>query len=256
LEDEPKRELLDRIEQSLLGSIPPDPANISPADRIGPVGLDDLPREVTEQWVSNDGTYRIQVVPKENLTDNRALRNFVNEVRSVAPQAIGLPVVYFEGGEEVVRAFQQAFSWAILGILVVLVLLLRNIRDTLLVVLPLCLAGILTGAATVALNWPFNYANIIALPLILGLGADNGIHIVDRMRRMPARCELFLQSSTMRGVFFSGLTTILSFSNLAYTPHLGIASMGLLLAMGVFFTLLCSLVVLPAFLYADLTCPL
>ena len=243
LEDEPKRELLDRIEQSLLGSIPPDPTNISPADRIGPVGLDDLPREVTEQWVSNDGTYRIQVVPKENLTDNRALRNFVNEVRSVAPQAIGLPVVYFEGGEEVVRAFQQAFSWAILGILAVLVLLLRNIRDTLLVVLPLCLAGILTGAATVAFNWPFNYANIIALPLILGLGADNGIHIVDRIRRMPARCEHFLQSSTMRGVFFSGLTTILSFSNLAYTPPLGIASMGLLLAVGVFFTLLCSLVI-------------
>ncbi len=251
LDGEPKRALLDRVEQSLLGSIPPDPTNVPITDRIGPVALEDLPREVSEQWVSNDGTYRIQVVPKEDLSDNGALQSFVNEVRNVVPQATGLPVVYLEGGHEVVRAFQQAFSLAILGIFAVLVMMLRNIRDTLLVILPLCLGGILTGATTVALNIPFNYANIIALPLIFGLGADNGIHIVDRMRRMPARCEHFLRSSTMRGVFFSGLTTILSFSNLAYTPHVGIASMGQLLVIGVFFTLVSSVVVLPAFLYAD-----
>ena len=104
-------------------------------------------------------------------------------------------------------------------------------------------------AYTVIFSLPFNYANVIALPLIFGLGADSGIHIVERMRRRPAQCEAFLRSGTIRGVFFSSLTTMLSFSNLAYTSHVGIASMGQLLTLGVFLTLIGSLVVLPAFLY-------
>ena len=251
LEDESKQELLDRIERSLIGSIPPHPASIPEADRIGPVAMEDLPAEVTEQWISRDGTFLLQVFPKENLTDNRALKDFVTEVKTVAPRAFGLPVMYLEGGSEVVHAFGQAFLLAIFGILAVLVVMLRNLRDTLLVILPLGLAGVLTGATSVALNLPFNYANVIALPLIFGLGADNGIHIVERMRRIPAQCEHFLQSSTMRGVFFSGLTTLLSFGTLAYAPHLGIASMGQLLVIGVFYTLLSSMVVLPAFLYVN-----
>jgi len=251
LGEEHKKKLLAQLEKSLLGSIPTDFRNLPATERIGLVTRENLPAELRENWVSPNGTFRLQVFPKEDLSDNHALRNFVDQVRGIAPNATNLPVIYLDGGHEVIRAFQQAFITAVLAIVLIIWMVLGNIRDTLFVMLPLCFAGLLIGATSVLLNMPFNFANILALPLVFGLGADNGIHIVDRMRRMPTQCENFLRTSTIRGVFFSGLTTILSFSNLAYTPHLGISSMGQLLTIGVFFTLVSSLVVLPAFLYSD-----
>jgi predicted RND superfamily exporter protein len=177
----------------------------------------------------------MEVYPKEDLRNTVALEKFVNEVRSIAPKVTGLPVIYMDGGNEVAGAFRQAFISALLVIVVILAIVLRNICDVLLVILPL-------GLAAICLN-------VIALPLIFGLGADSGIHIVERMRRRPAQCEAFLRSGTIRGVFFSSLTTMLSFSNLAYTSHVGVASMGQLLTLGVLLTLIGCLVVLPAFLY-------
>lgn len=251
LGEEDKKKLLVQLEKSLLGSIPADFRKLPATERIGFITREDLPAELRENWVSQDGTFRLQVSPKEDLSDNRALRTFVEEVRAIAPNATDLPAIYLDGGQEVLRAFQQAFLTAVLAIVLIILIVLRNLRDTIFVMLPMCLTGLLIGATSVLLNIPFNFANILALPLVFGLGADNGIHIVDRMRRMPTQCENFLRSSTIRGVFFSGLTTILSFSNLAYTPHLGISSMGQLLTIGVFFTLVSSLLVLPAFLYSE-----
>ena len=251
LGEEHKEKLLVQLEKSLLGSIPSDFRNLSATERIGLVTREGLPAELRENWVSENDTFRLQVSPKYDLSDNRALRKFVGEVRTIAPNATGLPVIYHDGGHEVILAFQQAFITAVLAIVLIVWMVLGNIRDTLFVMLPLCFAGLLVGATSVLINMPFNFANILALPLVFGLGADNGIHIVDRMRRMQTQCDNFLRSSTIRGVFLSCLTTILSFSNLAYTPHLGISSMGQLLAMGIFFTLISSLVVLPAFLYSD-----
>lgn len=116
-----------------------------------------------------------------------------------------------------------------------------------LVVWPLILAGLLTAATNVLLDNPFNFANIIALPLLMGMGVDSGIHIMHRLHAGLGPSEHLLQTSTARGVFFSSLTTLLSFTSLAFTNHQGIASMGLLLAIGITFTLICTLVVLPAF---------
>jgi hypothetical protein len=242
-------DLLDRLDKSLLGSIPTGPINIRAAKEKGPITQEDLPQELLERWVGQDGTYRLEVYPKKDLRNTIALEQFVNEVRSIAPQVTGLPVIYMDGGNEVAGAFQQAFVSALLVIVVILTIVLRNIWDILLVILPLGLAAICLVAYTVIFSLPFNYANVIALPLIFGLGADSGIHIVERMRRRPAQCEAFLRSGTIRGVFFSSLTTMLSFSNLAYTSHVGIASMGQLLTLGVLLTLIGCLVVLPAFLY-------
>ena len=249
IDQELQTDLLDRLDKSLLGSIPTGPINIRAAKEKGPITQEDLPRELLERWISKDGTYRMEVYPKKDLRNTVALEEFVNEVRSVAPQVTGLPVIYMDGGNEVAGAFRQAFVSAMLVIVVILAIVLRNFWDVLLVILPLGLAAICLVAYTVIFSLPFNYANVIALPLIFGLGADSGIHIVERMRRRPAQCEAFLRSGTIRGVFFSSLTTMLSFSNLAYTSHVGVASMGQLLTLGVLLTLIGCLVVLPAFLY-------
>jgi predicted RND superfamily exporter protein len=219
-----------------------------------PMGLitqKDLPQELLERWVGTEGTYRLEVYPKKDLRNISALEQFVSEVRSIAPEVTGLPVIYLDGGNEVAGAFKQAFVSALLVIIVILAIVLRNFWDILLVILPLSLAAICLVGYTVIFDLPFNYANVLALPLIFGLGADSGIHIVERMRRRPAECEAFLRSGTIRGVFFSSVTTMLSFSNLAYTPHVGIASMGQLLSLGILLTLIGCLVVLPAFLYRE-----
>lgn len=248
-----RRDLLDRLEKSLLGSMPTEPLKLSVIKKKGLITKEDLPQELFERWVGKDGTHRLEVYPKKDLRNTLALEQFVHEVRSVTPEVTGLPVTYMDGGNEVTGAFKQAFASALLVIFVILAIVLRNLWDILLVILPLVLAAICLVGYTVIFGLSFNYANVIALPLIFGLGADSGIHIVERMRRRPAQCEAFLRSGTIRGVFFSGLTTILSFSNLAYTSHLGIASMGQLLTLGVFLTLIGCLVVLPAFLYPGKT---
>jgi hopanoid biosynthesis associated RND transporter like protein HpnN len=245
-----KRDLLERLDKSLLGSLPTEPINMhDTAMLMGLITQKDLPQELIKRWVGEEGTYRLEVYPKNDLRNVKALEQFVNEVRKIAPEVTGLPVIYLDGGNEVAGAFKQAFVSALLVIILILAIVLRNLWDILLVILPLSLAAICLVSYTVIFSLPFNYANVIALPLIFGLGADSGIHIVERMRRRPAKCEVFLRSGTIRGVFFSGVTTMLSFSNLGYTSHVGIASMGQLLSLGVLLTLIGCLVVLPAFLY-------
>jgi hopanoid biosynthesis associated RND transporter like protein HpnN len=246
-----QKALLDRLDKSLLGSMPTEPLTLPTMKKKGFIIQEDLPEELLERWVAQDGSYRLEVYPKKDLRNTVALEQFVNEVRSIVPEVTGLPVIYMDGGNEVAGAFRQAFVSALMVIGIILAIVLRNIWDVLLVILPLGLAAMCLVAFTVIFGLPFNYANLIALPLIFGLGADSGIHIVERMRRRPAECEVFLRSGTIRGVFFSSLTTMLSFSNLAYTSHVGIASMGQLLTLGILLTLIGCLVVLPAFLYRE-----
>jgi len=209
--------------------------------------LDDLPDYIRRDWVSPSGLYRVLITPREDLNDPTHLKTFVREVQAIDTSITGLPVSDTASGEAVVRSFVQAFTNSLVLIVVLLLIMLRNVHHTLLVIGPLLLAAILTGAANVLLDNPFNFANIIVLPLLLGMGVDSGIHMVHRLRIDGHREESLLATSTARGVFYSALTTLCSFSSLTFTPHRGIASMGLLLALGISFTLLCALLVLPAF---------
>ncbi len=211
----------------------------------------DLPPALRRNWLSRDGTYRVEVWPRENIEDVDALRRFVASVRTVAPDATGAPVFILEAGSAVIHAFQQAFLTAIALIFVILLFSLRSLKDAMLVLLPLLLAGLLTAAAGVLLHIPFNFANVIALPLLLGIGVDNGIHMVQRfhaLRRKQKTIRDLLGSSTSRAVILSALTTICGFGNLSFSPHQGTASLGQLLSLGIILTLLCTLFVLPAFL--------
>ena len=110
------------------------------------------------------------------------------------------------------------------------------------------LAACITIAVAVLLNLPFNFANIITLPLLLGIGVDNGIHMVHRMKIAPPSKGDVLQTSTSRAVLFSSLTTICSFGNLAFSPHVGMASMGTLLSIGLLASLFATLILLPVLL--------
>lgn len=244
---EERQAMLDHLQDSLLQPLPAVIRELSESLSAERITRDSLPRELVERWVSPGGLHRLQVYPKKDLNELENLREFILEAQRVAPDVTDIPVTYLESMNEVIKAFQQAFSIAFLATTLILLLVLRNIKDTLLVLLPLMLASLFTAAATVVFKVPFNFANIIALPLLFGLGVDSGIHMAHRLRELENHGGSLLGTSEAKGVFYGALTTVFSFSSLALTHHQGTASMGLLLSIGLMLTLICSLVVLPAF---------
>jgi hopanoid biosynthesis associated RND transporter like protein HpnN len=205
----------------------------------------DIPAALRSRYVAEDGRLRVEIFPKANVSDNAAMKRFVTAVRGVAPNATDTPVVLVESGKIVQTAIIQASLTALIGIFLLLWAVLRSLRDTFLVLLPLVLASAWTVAATVLLDLPFNYANVIVVPLLLGFGVDSGIHLVMRARGGLSEAEL-LSTCTPRAVVFSALTTIGSFGSLAVSNHRGTASMGELLMIAIGFTLIATLIVLPA----------
>ena len=208
-----------------------------------------LPRSLTSHYSAQDGRTRVEVFPAENVEGNRALRRFVTSVQQHAPGAIGSPVSILEGGQTIIDACMQATILAVVASALLLLVVLRRLGETLFVLLPLVLTLLLTVAACLALGIPLNPANVIALPLVLGLGIAFGIYLILRRREAGSRSILeVLRSSTSQAVLFSALTTMASFGVLGFSRHPGMASLGILLVVVLTLALVCALVILPALL--------
>ena len=205
--------------------------------------LADIPPEVRGDWVSADGQTRISVAPKGDADDNETMKQFVKAVEGVAPNATGEPVAVQESGDTIVRAFIEAGVWALLSISILLYLVLRRVVDVLLTLVPLLLAGLVTLEITVLIDMPLNFANIIALPLLLGLGVAFKIYFVMAWR---AGTTKLLQSSLTQAVFFSAMTTATAFGSLWLSNHPGTSSMGKLLALSLVCTLAAAVLFQPA----------
>ncbi len=233
------------LETRLLGSLPGRLAALRLSLEAGPVSVKDLPESLRARYIAPDGAARIEVQPAADLRDPRALRRFVEAVRAIAPRASGGPVIIVEAGDAVLRAFAVAAAISMLAISFLVALLLGRLGDVVLVFAPLLLAALLTVAVAAAFGLAFNFANIIVLPLLFGLGVASAIHLVMRARA-GAGLEALFATSTPRAVTFSALTTIGSFASIALSGHPGTSSMGILLAIAIALTLACTLVVLPA----------
>lgn len=240
---------LQQLRDGVVGDLPQNLAHLRKLLQPQRIELKDVPQDLRERYVAADGRARVEVFPKINVTDNKELRRFVYEVQKVVPQAIGTPVALVEGGDTVVQACLQATVIALFAALILLLLVLQSVSGAFLVLLPLILAMAITAASSVILDLPLNLANIIALPLLLGLGIAFGIYLVMR-QRSELDVEHLFRSSTPRAVLFSALTTVVSFGSLAFSEHRGMAGMGLLLTLALSFALLCTLVVLPAIMSA------
>ncbi|MBI3114038.1 MAG: MMPL family transporter, partial [Rhodospirillales bacterium] len=238
------RRILD-LERRMLTALPGRLQALNAALSAGPVTLADLPAGFKEYYVAADGRARLIVYPKDDMQDHQALAHFVTAVRAVAPTATGAPVVILEAGNAVVKAFWQAALLSVTLIAVVLMAILDRWRDVALIFAPLVLAALLTVAMSVLIGQPFNFANVIVLPLLFGLGVASGIHLVIREGEEQG-ANSALETSTPRAVVFSALTTIGSFGSIAVSSHPGTASMGVLLAISITLTMACTLVVLPA----------
>jgi hypothetical protein len=239
-------ELALALETDLLGNLVEQVSLLANGLKAAAFDRNDLPAELLDRWVNSVGQELVEVVPRDDLNDNAAAQRFVGEVRSVAPNATGLPVVYEEAAATVTKAFVLALAYAFGIVTILLLLFLRSARDASLVLVPIVFAAVVTAGTSVVLGLPLNFANIIALPLLVGVGVDSGIHMVHRMRTEPPADGNPLHTSTSRAVFLSALTTIASFGNLAFSTHLGMASMGQLLTLGMVVSLLAVLGLLPA----------
>ncbi len=247
-DDARQSRILEDLRTSLLGTLPDNIDRLRESLSASPFAITQLPEAVTSRWVAGDGEQRIQVFPSQDLNDNKALREFVEQVSAIAPNATDFPILSLESGKAVVKAFQQAFISALIVISLILLIIMRNPVDVIYLLIPLLLAGLLTVATVIIFDMRFNFANIIALPLLLGIGVDNGIHMIWRVRRGIKAKHNLLTTSTTRAVIVSALTTVVSFGNLSFSMHPGTASMGKLLTIGMIFTLITTLIVLPALL--------
>ncbi|MFO1158774.1 MAG: MMPL family transporter [Reyranellaceae bacterium] len=209
-----------------------------------PISLDNLPRELIADWTAMDARARLLVLPKDDH-DNASLRRFAQAVQSVAPDATGWPISTAASGDSIVDAFLQAGAYSFLAITGLLAAVLRRVRDVVLTMLPVMLSGLLTFGTCAALDLPLNFTNIIALPLLFGVGVAFNIYFVLAWR---AGETAMLQSSLMRAVVFSAMTTATAFGALWLSSHPGTASMGRLLMISLAWELLVTLLFRPALL--------
>jgi hopanoid biosynthesis associated RND transporter like protein HpnN len=235
------------VDESLTRFLPLELDQLRTALNAKPAGLQSVPPDIAKDWILPDGRARIQVLPVASARNSQGLHRFVGEVTDVAPDASGTAVTVVATSDTIVSAFRSAAMSALVAITAILVVALGRLRDAALVLAPLLLSGALTLLVMVLLPLPLNYANIIALPLLLGVGVSFNIYFVmnwrDGLREM-------LASATARAVAFSALTTGTAFGSLAISEHPGTASMGSLLLISLGCTLAASLIFVPALLAA------
>lgn len=241
--------LVPLLRTQLIGDLPAVLVRLSSSLNAQAISLDSLPDELRDQYIARDGQARVQVIPRENLNDNAAMKNFAVSVQSIAPGATDAPIELYVGSRVVIKACVMASAGALVLTILLHIFVLHGVVDALLVAAPLLLAMLLTVATSVVFDVPFNFANIIALPLLIGLNNAYGAYLVVR-NHATGNVRDLLASSTPRAVLFSGLTAIASFGALGFSKHPGMAGMGILISVSLSYAIIAALVVLPAIMAA------
>ncbi len=250
-EDDPGQALID-FRNILLERLPDAIERFRSMLTVEPVELSNLPPELVRRMLAPDGTARIQAFPAEALQDYAALKKFTTSVLSIAPRAAGIAPNLVDLGEATARSFRLALISAAIAISALLFLLWQRPGDVAIVLSTLALGSILTCASMALLGVDFNFANILVLPLLFGIGVDSGIHLVHRARydaeNPDAGHGSLIETATAGAVFYSAMTTTLSFGTLALSGHKGMQGLGIMLTIGMFWTIVANLIVLPALL--------
>ena len=215
-------------------------------DASGRMRAEDLPEALRNRFIGVTGKYMLQVYPNEDVWQRDKQEEFVRELRSVDPNVTGTPVQLYEYTTLLKQSYEEA-AWYALGAIAILVFVhFRSLLSVLLALLPVFIGATWMAGLMGAFDIPFNPANIMTLPLVIGIGVTNGIHILNRYaeEKTPA----IFTKSTGKAVLVSGLTTIAGFGSLTFAKHQGIASLGFVMAVGVTTCMLAALTFLPALL--------
>ncbi len=236
-----RSDAVDRLQTLLFAELPKPLTDLAEDDIGPPEEIVSLPDELLRLYQTPDYLLRLEVIPQDGAADPEAADAFVDSVKTVMPSATGTLPEIVEAGRVIVRSMFEATAIATVAVILLLLAVFRSPLAVALALLPIGAAGLLTLGAMALLGLSFNFANVIVVPLLIGLGIDSGIHLVMRGRQS----ESLSQTSTPKAVLLSALTTIGSFGTLAVSSHRGTASMGELLALSLFLLLIASLVLLP-----------
>jgi hypothetical protein len=233
-----------QVYRDFLGNFQRLQANLNPRE----VGLEHLPGELRDRFVSSDGTFLLRVNPAIDIWEREGARLFVEQLRTVDPDVTGTPIITHETILLMERSYKQATIYAIALVALVSFLLLRRVRETVLALVPLALGLLWTVGLMRLVGLKFTMGNIFGLPLILGAAAEFGLNVVLRYMEDRDHGGPLIAKSTIMAVLVNGLTTIVGFGSLMIADHRGIFGLGLLLSIGMVTSLIASLIVLPVLL--------
>jgi len=216
--------------------------------RAAPITLDSLPDLLRRRFIGRSGKFSVQIFPEKNAWDPANLEEFVGALRAVDPRVTGGPVSFLETSRRMRDGYVDAGLYALIAICALVLWDFRNARLALLALVPLGVGALWTVGLMWLFGLQFNLANLIILPLIVGIGISNGIHIIHRHLEDGSHERSVIARSTGKAVVLSSLTTMVGFGALMVAQHQGIFSLGLLLTVGIGCNLAASLTVLPAIL--------
>jgi len=220
------------------------------AARSEPPSVEDLPPEVLERLVTDTGRYLAILEPRGSVFDPAVLDEYVAAARRVSPETTGFPIVFHAHSRQITDGFYLAVAVGLSLVLLILIIDYRNLRDAFLAALPLALGVIWMMGLMKLLGISFNFANLVAVPLIIGVGIDNGVHVIHRVRLEGVDGMGVVLRHTARAILIASLTTMIGFGSLALASHRGLASLGMVLILGVGSCLVTSVIVLPNMLVA------
>jgi hopanoid biosynthesis associated RND transporter like protein HpnN len=211
-----------------------------------PVTEQNLPQVMRDRFIGASGMYLVQIYPKGDVWADAALERFVKALRTVDRDVTGPPVQTYTLATVMRLGYERAAILALIAVFIFVFADFRNLRDALLATVPLVFGGAWLLEAMAVLGWDFNLANLFAVPIIIGMGVDNGVNMIYRWREEQDKSSLILTKAVGKSVTICSLTTIAAFAALIPANHRGISSLGWVLTLGVSFILLATLIVLPA----------
>lgn len=240
--------LLREFQGGLFAELPVKIRMLKESLNATPVTMADVPSELKERFIGKTGKYLLQVAPKEEIFDREPLERFIHQVRTVAPNATGEPVMVYESMTILRDAYRGAFMYAFVAIVVILLVAFRSVRYTLIGLVPLVVGVLFMVSGMWIAGISFNSANIIVMPLVLGIAVDSGIYIINRYRREDESPAQVVFSSTGIGVLLNTLTIMASFGALMVAHHRGVFSIGAVMSLGMLACQVAFVLVLPAVL--------
>ena len=240
--------MLRDFQGGMFASLPGKIGMLKESLNASPVTKADIPEELRKRFVGKSGKYALQIAPKKEIFDREPLEAYLKAVRSVAPAAAGEPVMVYESMTIMRDSYKSAFIYAFIAIVLILLVAFRSILYAAIGLVPLVVGLLFMIAGMWICGISFNSANIIVLPLILGIAVDSGIYIINRFRREDETAVEVVTRSTGLGVVYNTLTIMASFGALMVAHHQGVFSIGAVMSLGMIACQFAFILVLPAIL--------
>ncbi|HET7625163.1 MAG TPA: MMPL family transporter [Verrucomicrobiae bacterium] len=239
-------EKLGEFQQALFNDIRETFEALKNQDNSAPLRIQDLPKALRDRFIGVTGKFLLQVYPKKDVWQRKNQKEFITQLQTVDPNVTGTPVQLYYYTELLKKSYEEAAMYALIAIVILVFIHFRSVLSVVLALVPVAIGSIWLGGLMGILKVPLNPANIMTLPLVIGIGVTNGIHILNRFAE--EQNPSILSKSTGKAVFVSGLTTIAGFGSLILAKHRGIHSLGSVMATGIATCMIAGLTFLPALL--------